>query len=108
MPLVKTKRLFLLACRVLCKYSNKLLPAHRLKACEALSALVETEHYATYADSYVDLANATGEVDVLCELKDTVLADLMKDLTQRKLVRPLNDAIDKCKRLRKSGEGSRK
>jgi hypothetical protein len=99
MPQLKSRGLFMLAVRVLCAYADKLLLAHRLKAVEALSTLVQTEHFVTYFDSYVDLTNDNGDVDALLRLKDSVLAELMKDVSQRKLVRPLQDAVDKSKRL---------
>jgi hypothetical protein len=47
-------------------------------------------------------------VDALSALKDGMLVDLMKDVSQRKVVRPLQDAVDKCKRLSKSAEASHK
>jgi hypothetical protein len=105
MPQVKARGIFMLAVRVLAAHGDKLLTVHRLKAVEALSALVETEHYVTYSDGYVDLTNATGDVDALSRLKDTVLTELMKDIAQRKVVRPLQDAVDKCKRLCKVSDG---
>jgi hypothetical protein len=108
MPVVKARGVYMLAVRVLCKYGDKLLLAHRLKAVEALSALVATEHYVTYFESYVDLTNATGDIDALSALKDGMLVELMKDVSQRKVVRPLQDAVDKCKRLSKSAESSHK
>lgn len=106
MPEFRAKGIFMLGARVLCQYGPRLLPAHQLKACQALAAAAETEHFITYFDSYINIG-AGDDVEVLGRLKDTVLAEVTKDFANRKLVRPLVDAIDKSKRLQKSA-GSKK
>lgn len=96
----------MLGVRVLCQYGPRLLPVHQLKACQALSAVAETEHFITYFDSYINITSG-DDVEVLSKLKDSVLAEVTKDFANRKLVRPLVDAIDKSKRLQKSGESKK-
>mmetsp|Transcript_4239 Transcript_4239/g.6950 ORF Transcript_4239/g.6950 Transcript_4239/m.6950 type:complete len:315 (+) Transcript_4239:78-1022(+) len=98
MPIMRERQLLLLAVRALRLYGNKLLVAHRLKAAEALAAVVETEDYSTYSAQYAD-PNSSADVEVLVAFKEEVLAELAKEMSQRKVVRPLMDAIDKIKRL---------
>lgn len=107
MPEFRAKGIFMLGVRVLCQYGPHLLPAHQLKACQALAAVAETEHFITYFDSYINLTGGSDDVALLGRLKDSVLAEVNKDFGNRKLVRPLVDAIDKCKRLQKSSESKK-
>jgi len=86
------------------------LPPHiLLRAIAAISAVVETEDYTTYTAVYLNKTES-GEgggvdgvdtLDALLELRDQVLAPLLKSLPrdQRFKVKPLSDAIDKCQRL---------
>jgi len=107
MPTLRAKNLFMLGVKVLCHYGNRLPAAQQLVACQALSAIVETEHYITYPETYIDTSADSKDMDLLNHLKDTVLGNVWKDMGNRKLVRPLNDAIDKCKRLHKASESKK-
>jgi hypothetical protein len=100
MPLVRERKIFLLGARTILQLEKHLLFAHKLKAAQALAAICESEHYATYTDAYIDPSNA-ADVQLLSDLKDVVLVDLTKDFANKKLVRPLVDAIDRAKRLSK-------
>jgi len=86
------------------------LPPHvLLRVVSALSGVVETEDYTTYTVVYLKKTES-GEgggidgmdtLDALLDLRDQVLAALLKSLPrdQRCKVKPLSDAIDKCQRL---------
>ena len=62
-----------------------------------MSILVETEDFVTYREKYV----TTEDIDNLVEIKKEILMPLQSALKpeKRRALRPLSDAIDKCKRL---------
>lgn len=97
MPIMRERGMFMLAVRAMCLFAGTLHQMHKLKAAEALSALIETEDFQTYKDQHF---NADGfDVQTLVELKDIVLSDVTKEYSLRRLIRPLIDCIDKAKRL---------
>lgn len=98
LPLIRERNIFMLSVQTLCMIGKYLLRAHKLKAAEALSLLAESEDFVTYRPEYIQTQQ---DVDILLEFKETVLADLITDFENRKLVRPLIDAIDKAKRTMK-------
>ena len=97
MPLMRERRVFMQAVKLLNLLGHNVLKAHRLIACQALSLIVDTEDFITHKDSYY----SNDDVDSMIELKENIVQDLMSDFDNRKLVRPLSDCIDKAKRLRK-------
>jgi len=107
MPTLRAQNILMLGVKVLCHFGNRLTPAQQLLACQALSGIVETEHYITFPDTYLSFSADSVDVDLLCQLKDTVLGNVTKEISNRKLVRPLVDAIDKIKRMRKVSESKK-
>ena len=71
--------------------------ADMLKACEALSIIVQTEDYNTYREEYISSADLENFLDFKKEVLTPLQSKLAAD--QRRLVRPMGDAIDKSKRL---------
>jgi len=95
MPLIRERRVFILSCQLLSKFSKaNLLTAHKLKAAQALALLTETEDFSTHTGQYYSADDTT----VLIELREGLLSELMRDFTNRKLIRPLVDSIDRAKR----------
>lgn len=104
MPLVRERRLFMLGVHVLThlcsiKGEKQLQKPHRLKAAEALALLCQTEDFGTYRAQHY--SNGV-DVEKMSELKDLGLADLMTNFDDKKVIRPLVDAIEKAKRLARS------
>lgn len=95
MPIVRERRIFVLAARVLTVYEAQLIPKHKFLAAEALAFLVDTEDFQTHRDSYIQGAD---DLNALLYLKETILQPLMADMDKRKVIRPLIDSIDKAKR----------
>lgn len=81
-------------------YGMGLLKVHKLKMVEALSQVAETEYFGTYRSQFID-TNNSAHIDKLLELKELFLNDLMTEFENRKVVRALNDCIEKAKRLTK-------
>lgn len=82
-------------------YGMGLLKVHKLKMVEALSQVAETEYFGTYRSQFIDTSNS-DHIDKLLELKELFISDLMTDFENRKLIRGLNDCIEKTKRLAKT------
>lgn len=109
MPQIRERKIFILGVKALCHYcrvsrsagAQAFLTAHRLKACQALALLAETEDFCTYKEQYYN----NSEVDAMLELRDGCLAELSKDFEARKTLRPLMDCIDKAKRVRSAARG---
>ena len=99
MPVVRARGVFLLAVSTL-ESTHKLLPQEPLlRYVEALSLIAETEDFKTYRDSYVQPA----DLELLLNLKSSCLLPLQTSAgggssTQRQIVRPLIDSIDRLKR----------
>mmetsp|Transcript_3054 Transcript_3054/g.7083 ORF Transcript_3054/g.7083 Transcript_3054/m.7083 type:complete len:118 (+) Transcript_3054:422-775(+) len=98
MPIIRERGLFMLGVRVLQLIAPHLLPSHTLKAAQALSGVAETEDYSTYTEAYIN-PSSLQDVESITSFKDEVLGVIMGHLEQRRLIRPLVDAIDKAKRL---------
>ena len=60
MPQIRERKIFMLGVKALCHYcrassgagGQAFLTAHRLKACQALALLSETEDFCTYKEQY--------------------------------------------------------
>ena len=50
MPTLRAQNILMLGVQVLCHFGNRLTAAQQLLACQALSGIVETEHYITFPD----------------------------------------------------------
>lgn len=87
----------MLSIRFLHMCGKKLPQMLRFKAGEALSAIVETEDFATYTDSYYSPCGT--DVTMLVEVKDTVFDDVLRDFSMKRAIRPLIDIIDKARRV---------
>ena len=97
MPVLRTKRFLVLGMEFLHKYHPALPGPTLLKCIEALSMLVDSEEFSTYRERHIDHTNP-DEISMLLSFKESCLSALLKDIENRKLVRPLADAIDKAKR----------
>lgn len=97
MPTFRKEGTFTYIVQVLMRVKDMLPEADMLKAVEALSIIVQTEDFNTYREEYI-----SGEdLDSFLEFKKEVLQPLQSKVAadQRRLVRPVGDAIDKSKRL---------
>lgn len=103
MPAIRDRRIFMTAVQVLLMFGTAILTAHRLKACEALSLLVQTEDYVTLPTQYYDTINAK-EINCLLDFREQIIPPLMVDFESKKAIRPLADAIDKIKRQLSAGK----
>ena len=71
------------------------------KALETLSFIVQCEDFATYREEYMGDGNIGFNLEAITELQKQVLKPAMKEvsLEKKKILKPLNDAVDKTKRL---------
>ena len=121
MPEIRTRGIFMLAVRFLLQAVNYLPEEKLMKDLEALVTLVQTEDFVTYRSDYLTMNNnnnSTGSgneavdteellaaaVEDLQALKSEILAGYMKGGAgvageTRRLLRPLVDEIDKCRRM---------
>jgi hypothetical protein len=97
MPTIRDRGIFIKAVRVMNLFGNSVLTIHRLKACESISLLIQTEDFVTLPDQYYDVNNAR-EMNELLDFREKVLPELMIDFESKKMLRPLADVIDKIKR----------
>jgi hypothetical protein len=97
MPLFRKEGTFTYIVRILMRVKDVLPEADMLKACEALSIIVQTEDYNTYREEYISSADLENFLDFKKEVLTPLQSKLAAD--QRRLVRPMGDAIDKSKRL---------
>jgi hypothetical protein len=96
-PQVRERKIFLKAIQVMNLFNKSILTIHRLKACEAIALIAQTEDFVTDPSRYYDMNNAR-EINALLDLREKVLPELMTDFETKKLLRPLTDMIDKIKR----------
>ena len=95
MGVIRQRRVFLNIARFLLRYNTRLNINTKATIVNALSAIAETEDFATFRDDYV----ASGdEVDILLDLRSEVLQAFQHDTEKRRMMRPLNDAVDQLKR----------
>ena len=85
----------MLGVRFLNRFHDDLQPPSLLKVVEALSLLADSEDFSTYRDRHIPLSGEN--IDLLSSLKEYCLTELLSS-ENRKIVRPLADAIDKAKR----------
>ena len=95
MPIVRARGIFILGARFLNRFHCDLQPPSLLKVVEALSLLADSEDFGTYRDRHIPLLQEN--IDILSSLKDNCLTNLLTS-ENRKIARPLADAIDKAKR----------
>lgn len=95
MGVLRQRGVFLKISRFLLKYNAHLSIKAQTIIVNALSAIAETEDFATFRDEYVASAD---EVDTLLELRSEVLLAFQHDTEKRRMMRPLNDAVDQLKR----------
>lgn len=96
-PIIRERRIFLTAIQVITLFNTSILTIHRLKACEAISLIAQTEDFVTNPTKYYDTSNAK-EINALLDFREQVLPGLMTDFDSRKTLRPLADVIDRIKR----------
>jgi hypothetical protein len=65
---------------------------------EALNKLTDTEDFETFREKYVENID---DAEVLSNFKTLCMKTYLSDSSQRKLIRSLNDSIDRCKRIYK-------
>ena len=97
MPLIRSQGLFMIIIKYIFKISNYITDDIMIDILETMSILVETEDFVTYREKYV----SAEDIDNLVEIKKEILMPLQSALKpeKRRALRPLSDAIDKCKRL---------
>lgn len=97
MPLIRGCGVFMTSIKFLFQTFN-LLPEDKLfTILTMLSTLVDTEDFVTYLSQYVPQAE---DVSDLVDFKKEIVMPLQRSASveQRRALRPLCDAIDKCKR----------
>lgn len=95
MPFIRESGIFMLAIRALSILHSHLTRTDTLKALGSLSLLVETEDFATYKDQYI---KCTQDAQDLVLLNSSCIEVVNTDMENRKVVRPLQDCIDRAKR----------
>jgi hypothetical protein len=98
MPSIRQRKIFMLCINMMELVYTKVLAVHVLKMIEALSLLVETEDYSTYRDQYI---SSPEELEKLINLQTVCIAEYNKEMSHKKITRPLMEAIDKAKRTLK-------
>jgi hypothetical protein len=81
--------------RFLNAHSDKLQSAPQLVIVEALCLIADSEDFSTFRDEYVV---DSGDASDLASLNDSVLNDLKKNLTHKRMMRPLLDLVMQVKR----------
>ena len=101
MPTIRSLGLYMNLVHSIVRFSKSFSEVMLGKALETLSFIVQCEDFATYREEYLGDDNAGFNLEVHLELQKDILKPLMKELSieQKKLLRPLNDSIDKTKRL---------
>ena len=97
MPHLRSEKVFILGAKFLHKYSNALPAPILLKCLQSLAHLVESEEFSTYRDKHIDTTSG-DDVDSLLSFKQSCLIQYLTDMDNRKIVRPMIDAIDKAER----------
>ena len=95
MPTLRARGVFMSAARTLRRISDALPQAFLLKCVRALSLLSDTEDFKTYRSQYI----AAADLEDLAAIRESILIPLQTETSQRVLVRPLIDCIDRAKRM---------
>lgn len=98
MPIIRERKLFMLAVTLLNTIQDGVLSSHRIVAYETLSLLVGTEDFDTFRAEYI---GSTADVELLIAFKVSCLDEFKRDPEKRRFVRPLCDCIDRAMRLHK-------
>ena len=95
MPIIRERGIFMLGARFLNRFHIDLQQPPLLKIVEALSLLADSEDFSTYRERHIPLEQEN--IEILSSLKEHCLSGLLTS-ENRKIARPLADAIDKAKR----------
>ena len=95
MPSLRDRHIFMNGVRFLNAHHDKLQRTPQMLIVEALSLIADSEDFSTFRGAYVQDANDAAELQTLSE---AVLADLKKDLTLKRQMRPLLDLIMQVRR----------
>jgi len=95
MPTVRARKVFMRATRTLRRIHDAVPRDALLRYVQALALLADTEDFKTYRSQHVE----AGDLDDLLAIREAVLVPLQTDTTQRVMVRPLIDCIDRTKRI---------
>jgi hypothetical protein len=76
-------------------YAQSLLSMHNVKIIEALAYIADTEDFKTYRDEYI---SSVKDARLLQDVKLKVVDKMLSDFPQKRLIRPLQDAIDRSRR----------
>jgi hypothetical protein len=104
MPTVRARGVFMRAVRTLRRIHDAVPQTWLLRFVQALALLADTEDFKTYRSQHVEVA----DLDDLLAIREAVLVPLQTDTSQRVMVRPLIDCIDRCKRILSSSSSSKK
>lgn len=96
MPYIREYKLFMKVVHVLNLYHKEIISTHVLKGAEALALIADTDDFKTkrYEDIILDIKDA----EALVNLKVNCLSAFQGNFEQRKMIRPLVEAIDQAKR----------
>lgn len=95
MSILRQRRAFMNGAAVLLTYQGNLQKTQLLRMAEALSLLADSESFAT---NYEEFVESRSDADSLQQLKTSCLAMFSSDTEARRILRPLNDCIDKAQR----------
>ena len=101
MPIIRSKGIFMNLVHSIMSLHKGFSGTLMQNALETLSFIVQSEDFVTYREEYVGDGDAGFNLDLLTQLQKEVLKPVMKEIPmeRKKALRPLNDAIDKTKRL---------
>ena len=95
MPGLRDRQIFMNGVHFLNAHHDKLQRLSQMLIVEALTLIADSEDFSTFRDAYVQDACDASELQTLSEV---VLADLKKDLTLKRQMRPLLDLIMQVRR----------
>lgn len=90
MPIMRDRRVFMNAVKVLCCYHSALTSADALKAIDVLAMIVGTDDFNTHPEEFI---RGERDLNYLMDLKMSCLDNFTSDFSSRRLVRPLVDRI---------------
>lgn len=96
MPILRDKRTFVLAAQFIVTYHMSILSPHIIKAIESLSLIADTDDYKTYPNQYIRDVN---DARIMLALRQTCIDKYLPSVSDKRVVRPLIDSIDRSKRL---------
>lgn len=92
MPVVMEQKVLPRLAEFLQVHHGKLRPADLLVGAQALAAILDTEDFQTYEDSYL----TEREHDLFIGMRDAFLEDFTADTDARRTIRPLLDFVSSC------------